>query len=87
MFGVGIDILHVPRLKALTSRRGSARLAARILSPPEHTLYDGLSNSDARLRFLAVRWALKEAAYKAAYPSKRLTWKELAYGPSDALEA
>lgn len=29
---------------------------------------------------------MKEAAYKALYPVKRLTWKELAYGPLDALE-
>ncbi|KZV69168.1 4'-phosphopantetheinyl transferase [Peniophora sp. CONT] len=86
LFGIGIDILHVPRLRALASRRGPARLAARILSPPEHGLFAKLPESDAQTRFLAVRWAIKEAAYKAVYPAKRLTWKELVYQPLDALE-
>jgi holo-[acyl-carrier protein] synthase len=29
------------------------------------------------IRFLAVRWAVKEAAYKALFPSYKPTWKEL----------
>ncbi|CAH1768475.1 10858_t:CDS:2, partial [Entrophospora sp. SA101] len=28
-------------------------------------------------KFLAVRWALKEATYKAIYPMYKLTWKEI----------
>ena len=29
---------------------------------------------------------MREAAYKALYPAKRLVWKDLAYRPSDAFE-
>ncbi|THH12630.1 hypothetical protein EW146_g7515 [Bondarzewia mesenterica] len=29
--------------------------------------------------FLAVRWAVKEAAYKALYPVVKPTWKELTF--------
>lgn len=33
---------------------------------------------------ISVRWCVKEAAYKALYPTVRPTWKELAYrGLSD----
>ncbi|KAI0320224.1 hypothetical protein OF83DRAFT_1053490, partial [Amylostereum chailletii] len=32
-----------------------------------------------RTRFLAVRWAVKEAAYKALYPLLKPTWKELSF--------
>ncbi|CAL1702355.1 unnamed protein product [Somion occarium] len=37
------------------------------------------ASSDERIKFLAVRWAVKEAAYKALYPTFRPTWKELTY--------
>ncbi|KAH7924923.1 4'-phosphopantetheinyl transferase [Leucogyrophana mollusca] len=76
--GIGVDILHVPRLASLFARRPS-RLASRILSVDELSIYNTLStNEQLRVRFLAVRWAVKEAAYKALYPI-RPTWKELTF--------
>lgn len=93
---IGIDILHVPRIVALVRRRGAFNLASRILSPVELDFFRALANpfhkQDNRCmgavdvmvaaRFLGVRWAVKEAAYKALYPL-RPTWKDLTYKSFD----
>ncbi|KAG6337366.1 hypothetical protein ID866_1739 [Astraeus odoratus] len=101
--GLGIDILHVPRMLSLINRRGALKIASRILSQGElHGFRSmvGLSSSDrgydmraaaghgeevyTRIaRYLGVRWAVKEAAYKALYPL-RPSWKELTYTSFDA---
>ncbi|KAF8450439.1 4'-phosphopantetheinyl transferase [Boletus edulis BED1] len=84
--GIGVDLLHVPRMAALVRRRGANKIVLRILSPPERSAFSRLwpTNSDeqAAMRFLGVRWAVKEAAYKALYPL-RPTWKELTYTSFD----
>ncbi|KAI6035307.1 4'-phosphopantetheinyl transferase [Pisolithus orientalis] len=96
--GIGIDILHVPRLVALIKRRGLSKLASRILSPVELGAFRALTcqpesggggtsvanerGLESIVRFLGVRWAVKEAAYKALYPL-RPTWKELTYTSFD----
>ena len=95
IIGVGIDIVHVPRIVSLVARRSPAKFASRILSPSEFSQWESLSppvTSTSRttvtpidsnpigtewVRFLAVRWAIKEAAYKALYPNYNPTWKEL----------
>lgn len=97
VIGVGIDIIHVPRLVSLLTRRTPAKFAARILSPSELSEWEALSppttstststssaiataedvETPAWVRFLAVRWAIKEAAYKALSPNYKPTWKEL----------
>jgi holo-[acyl-carrier protein] synthase len=55
--GIGVDLLHVPRILALLKRRGSRRLALRILSPMELSQWEALSSSqhEVQVRFLAVR--------------------------------
>lgn len=74
--GVGVDILHLPRLSALLARRKSpSHFAKRILSPSELTPWLHTPST----QYLAVRWAVKEAAYKAAYPYYSLTWKQLEF--------
>ncbi|KAG6820096.1 hypothetical protein H0H93_005408 [Arthromyces matolae] len=79
ILGVGVDILHVPRIAALFHRRGS-RLPARILSQAEFQQFQSIPQDLARqIRFLAVRWAVKEAAYKSMYPVVLPVWKELSY--------
>ncbi|EPT02854.1 hypothetical protein FOMPIDRAFT_1029174 [Fomitopsis schrenkii] len=87
ILGIGVDILHVPRIAALARRKSAARLASRILSQPEMAVWNDTAAEDtaSRLRFLAVRWSVKEAAYKALYPKARPTWKELTFlnDPSD----
>ena len=35
ILGIGVDILHLPRLRSLISRRGVERVSNRILSLPE----------------------------------------------------
>lgn len=63
--GIGVDVLHLPRLVSLTSRQkaGSARLAARILSAQELAHWNEIRTSDelgaASLRFLGVRSMLQ----------------------------
>ncbi|KAG0709562.1 4'-phosphopantetheinyl transferase [Suillus ampliporus] len=83
ILGIGVDILHLPRLIGLLNRRGSEAFATRILSSQELRSLELLTEqhegkSDSTARFLGVRWAVKEAAYKALYPI-RPTWKEVTY--------
>jgi len=85
--GIGVDLLHVPRMATLVRRRGTNRVASRILSPLERDAFrqslDGRgSNAATVVQFLGVRWAAKEAAYKALYPL-RPTWKALTYTTFD----
>ncbi|KAI0080732.1 4'-phosphopantetheinyl transferase [Panus rudis PR-1116 ss-1] len=80
IIGVGVDVLYVPRLSALIKRRSATKLATRILSSSEHVHWQSdiaASTLQLQTRFLAVRWAVKEAAYKALYPTIRPTWKML----------
>lgn len=62
LLGIGIDLLYLPRLRALIQRRkvgGGDRLARRILGEQEQADYRALSaggsDGEAKLRFLAVR--------------------------------
>ncbi|KAI0370219.1 4'-phosphopantetheinyl transferase [Pilatotrama ljubarskyi] len=83
--GVGVDIIHVPRLVALLRRRPPNQFARRILSETELARWNSIrTEEDAeRTRYLAVRWSVKEAAYKALYPTAQPTWKQLSfYSPS-----
>ncbi|CAL1702354.1 unnamed protein product [Somion occarium] len=81
ILGVGIDLVSIRRIVDLVRRRSAARLAHRILSSSELSGWQSrpFASSDERIKFLAVRWAVKEAAYKALYPTFRPTWKELTY--------
>jgi len=40
--GIGTDLLHIPRIKALIAKRGAPTLARRILSPRELTEFKAL---------------------------------------------
>jgi phosphopantetheine--protein transferase-like protein len=94
-FSIGVDILHIPRLRNLLYRRNSynKRFARRILSESEFKDYIKLfhevtkkstgqtkqgeeAESDKLIRWLGVRWAAKEACYKAcsSYDPKPV-WK------------
>ncbi|KAH9978072.1 4'-phosphopantetheinyl transferase superfamily [Lactifluus volemus] len=75
ILGVGVDVLHLPRL---TRHLVDNRLAKRILSPVELCEYLALPREDfdRRVRFLGVRWAVKEAVYKAVYPTVKPTWQD-----------
>ncbi|KAH9007104.1 4'-phosphopantetheinyl transferase [Lactarius hatsudake] len=75
ILGIGVDVLHLPRL---TRHLCDNRLARRILSPAELRDYLALPKKDRerRVRFLGVRWAVKEAVYKAVYPVVKPTWHD-----------
>lgn len=60
--GIGTDIVSIRRMHALHARF-AGRLAARILSPEELEAYGTSSDKE---RFLAKRFAAKEAFAKAA---------------------
>ncbi|KAF8627189.1 hypothetical protein AX15_004507 [Amanita polypyramis BW_CC] len=82
ILGVGVDVVHVPRVVSLIRRRGTQKFVSRILSLQEVSEWHCLppdTTAFARARFLAVRWSVKEATYKALYPTLRPSWKELTY--------
>ncbi|KDR83806.1 hypothetical protein GALMADRAFT_37747, partial [Galerina marginata CBS 339.88] len=85
ILGIGVDLVHVPRIAALLSRRKPDRFAARILSKEEYAQWQSLGISSDRIQFLAVRWCVKEAAYKAMYPAIQLSWKEITYHSTSTL--
>jgi holo-[acyl-carrier-protein] synthase len=57
MHGLGIDIVEVERI--------DERISKRILGENEMRLFKQIVNSEARRRFLAGRFAVKEALAKA----------------------
>lgn len=59
--GIGVDIVHVPRMQQGLERYGD-RLARRILTKAELLEF---SSVKAKASFLAKRFAAKEAAVKA----------------------
>ncbi len=61
VMGLGTDIVEIARIEALSLRYGS-RLAQRLLSPHEWNYYQQCRQP---IRFLARRFAVKEAAAKA----------------------
>jgi holo-[acyl-carrier protein] synthase len=61
IFGIGTDIVRVERMEEILRRRGD-RFARRILTEKE---YQDLQQAHAPARFLAKRFAAKEAAAKA----------------------
>ncbi|KAJ7068206.1 4'-phosphopantetheinyl transferase superfamily, partial [Mycena amicta] len=74
ILGIGVDVVFVPRIAELL-RRYPNRLPSRILSLGEAGDHDRVRDP----QFIAVRWAVKEAAYKAMYPHLRPSWKDFTY--------
>ena len=60
ILGIGVDIVHLPRILALLNRRSPDRFAFRILSTTEYDQWHALQISDAqdRAQFLAVRYQI-----------------------------
>ena len=61
ILGLGTDIVEISRIEAVVERSGE-KLAQRILSPAEWQHYQ---QHQQPIRFLAKRFAVKEAAAKA----------------------
>jgi len=66
IFGIGTDILRIGRIESTVARRGD-RFAEKILGPQELQKYHHRKSTVAArgLRFLATRFAAKEAFSKA----------------------
>ncbi|KAL6069350.1 Holo-[acyl-carrier-protein] synthase [Balamuthia mandrillaris] len=64
LVGLGTDIVHVPRVEGVLQRWG-LRFLRKVLHPHELGLYSQRQGADARLGFVAGRWAAKEAVFKA----------------------
>ncbi|GAA5824354.1 hypothetical protein JCM5353_007038 [Sporobolomyces roseus] len=78
--GIGADLLHLPRLRSLLTRRTPQQFASRILSKEELREWKERQNgwnTKQMESYLALRWTAKEAAYKALYPHVKPTWKDL----------
>ncbi|SCC60073.1 holo-ACP synthase [Kosakonia oryziphila] len=61
ILGIGTDIVEIARIEAVIARSGD-RLARRVLSANEWEIYQAHQQP---IRFLAKRFAVKEAAAKA----------------------
>lgn len=99
IYGIGVDLLHVPRMALLLNRRGANKIASRILSPSERSAFCQLwQDSGSATQFLGVRYvprrvllqisdiANRWAVKEAAYKALyplRPTWKELTYTTFD----
>ena len=75
IFGIGTDIVSIPRIAAALARHGEA-FAQRILAPQE---WAGFSEASQPARFLAKRFAAKEAFAKALGTGIRapVTWHNI----------
>ena len=82
IFGIGTDILKISRVEAVLGRHGD-RFASRILGPQEMEKYLRRKQKvEARgLRFLATRFAAKEAFSKAIGLGMRMpmTWRSVQF--------
>ncbi|KND62683.1 holo-ACP synthase [Candidatus Phytoplasma phoenicium] len=61
MKNIGIDIIEINRIK----KSGIEKIAKHILSHLEYEIYNKITNIKTKYSFLAGRWAVKEAIFKA----------------------
>ena len=80
IIGIGTDIVNINRIAESLERTGE-RLARRILTDAEFTIFQEKHNSAA---FLAKRFAAKEAAVKALGTGiGRVSWQDLHVSNND----
>ncbi|CAO3640200.1 unnamed protein product [Cunninghamella blakesleeana] len=84
ILGIGVDIVHIPRIKKLINRNGADPFARRILSAKEYEEYLEKFSKELnpiqqkqQVLFLGSRWCIKEAVYKALFPVYKLKWSEV----------
>jgi holo-[acyl-carrier protein] synthase len=80
IYGIGTDLVNIRRVQAVLARHGD-RFARRVLGPEELIIfYDRFSSVSLRgIRFIATRFAAKEAFSKAIGLGMRLpmTWRAM----------
>jgi len=64
VLGVGCDIIYIPRIHAIINKFGD-RFLIRAYHPEEIKTYYTKHNSEKVIQYLASRWAVKEATFKA----------------------
>jgi len=64
ILGVGCDIIYLPRINAIFNKYGD-RFLNKAYHPEEIKIFYKKTNYENRIQYLASRWAVKEAAYKA----------------------
>lgn len=79
--GIGTDIVRIARMQAALGRRGNA-LAQRLLAPAELPAFSGHADPS---RFLAKRFAIKEAVLKALGTGLRggIRWHDISVAHDD----
>lgn len=57
LLGIGVDIVHLPRIATIVKRQAGFKFARRILSTKELEQWNRLNDQDAQqqVQFLAVR--------------------------------
>ncbi len=75
IYGIGTDIVAINRIEDAITKNG-ARFLNRIFTAQEQSMAD---LRDDKSRFYALRWAAKEAAWKALSPGYKLGvgWHDL----------
>jgi holo-[acyl-carrier protein] synthase len=80
IYGIGTDIIQIARVRAVVARNGE-RFAEKILGPEEFEKYLRRKEKveERGLRFLATRFAAKEAFSKALGLGMRMpmTWRAM----------
>ncbi len=71
ILGLGTDIVEIARIEAVIARSGD-RLARRVLSDHEWSIWE---QHQQPVRFLAKRFAVKEAAAKALGTGSVTGWR------------
>lgn len=74
MFGHGVDITSLTRFTSVVAKHGD-KFLQKCLHPSEFAAYHRLTDPQAKEKFLASRWAIKEAVVKAS--GKRLLFPEI----------
>ncbi len=65
ILGIGVDIIHLPRIAAIIERWTGHKLARRILSVSEFERWTQIDETDLQrqVRFLSVRYVLVTVEY------------------------
>lgn len=71
ILGLGTDIVEIARIEAVIARSGD-RPARRVLSDNEWAIW---KTHHQPVRFLAKRFAVKEAAAKRLAPGSAMVWR------------
>ncbi|RKO99064.1 hypothetical protein CXG81DRAFT_15065 [Caulochytrium protostelioides] len=77
ILGIGVDLVHVPRFVGMLTRRStSATGTVHAATTPPWEASEAQATLTPVARYLAGRWAAKEAAFKALSGHHTLAWDQ-----------